>query len=148
MPHPKHKRHRPAFNGLEKILSGFVEKLSEIAIYFSQVLQQRRDEFEWFQKHPEFVTKHDLEEMEKRIMSAISKFAAEQKTFNDRIDTAITGLGEDIKALNDKITELQNSPGAITPEDQALLDDLQARGDVIATKLEALDALTPPKPPA
>jgi len=49
--------------------------------------------------------------------------------------------------LNDKITELQNSQGQITPGDQALLDDLQVAGNVLADKLEALDNLTPPVPP-
>lgn len=95
----------------------------------------------------EAATKHDLELMEERIMSAISDFATKQNAFNDRIDTAISDLSSDVQALNDKITELQNSPGAITPEDQALLDAIQARTGTVATKLEALDALTPPKPP-
>lgn len=80
-------------------------------------------------------------------MSKISDFATAQNAFNDRVDTAITGLQGDVQALNDKITELQNSPGTVTPEDQALLDALQARGETIAAKLEALDALTPPTPP-
>jgi len=80
-------------------------------------------------------------------MSAISEFAAKQNEFNDRVDAAVTGLTGDIQTLNDKITELQNSSGGITPEDQILLDDIEARSAVIATKLEALDALTPPKPP-
>ena len=80
-------------------------------------------------------------------MSAISEFAAKQNAFNDRVDAAVTGLTEDVQTLNDKIVELQNTPGTITPEDQALLDAIQARSEGIATKLEALDALTPPKPP-
>ncbi len=93
------------------------------------------------------VTKCDLEQTERTIMSAISDFAAKQKAFNDRQDTAVSGLTADVEALNKKIEELQNSPGAITPEDQALLNDLETRGDAITAKLEALDALTPPVPP-
>lgn len=85
--------------------------------------------------------------LERNIMSAISDFATKQNAFNDRVDAAVTGLTEDVQTLNDKITELQNSPGGITPEDQALLDAIEARSASIATKLEALDALTPPKPP-
>lgn len=102
-----------------------------------------------------------LDQMEGKIMSVISEFAAKQKAFNDRqsaaIDaatTSVTGLSGDIQALNDKITELQNSQGSVTPEDQALLDELQTAGDALATKVEgvssalaALDALTPPTPP-
>jgi len=80
-------------------------------------------------------------------MSAISDFATKQNAFNDRIDAAVTGVQADVKFLQDTIDKLQNSPGTITPEDQALLDQLDARADAVATKLEALDALTPPVPP-
>lgn len=81
------------------------------------------------------------------IMSAISDFAAKQKAFNDRTGAAIDGIVADIKTLNDKITELQNSAGTVTPEDQALIDDLQAKGEALASKAEALDAQNPPPPP-
>lgn len=84
--------------------------------------------------------------MERILMSKISDFATAQNAFNDQIDAAVTGLQGDIQALNDKITELQNSPGEITPEDQALLDTLQTRAEGIATKLTALDALTEAAP--
>lgn len=81
-------------------------------------------------------------------MSAISDFAKKQNAFNDQMDAAVSDLQGDIKSLNDTILQLQNSPGQITPEDQASLDALQARGQTIADKLTALDALTPPVPPA
>jgi chromosome segregation ATPase len=82
-----------------------------------------------------------------RHMSAISDFAAKQSAFNARIDSAVDGLTQDIAEMNAKIQELQNTPGAITPEDQGLLDELQQRGEGMAQKLEALDALHPPAPP-
>ena len=93
------------------------------------------------------VTLQDLYSLENKIMSAISDFAAAQTAFNDREDAAVAGLTADVASLNAQILALQNSPGAITPADQALLDGLQARGQTIATKLEALDALTPPVVP-
>ena len=80
-------------------------------------------------------------------MSAISDFAAKQLAFNDRMNNAIAGLVGDVATLNAKIEELQNSAGTITPEDQALLNELEVAGDVMAAKLEALDNLTPPTPP-
>lgn len=80
-------------------------------------------------------------------MSAISDFAARQKAFNERMDAAVEGLTGDVAELNRKIQELQNTSGAITPEDQALLDELQQRGEAIAQRLEALDAIRPPVPP-
>lgn len=89
-----------------------------------------------------------LNSMERKIMSAISEFAVRQNQFNDRIDNAVTSIQGDVKFLSDKITEMQNSPGPISPEDQASLDALQARSAALADKIEALDALTPPAPPS
>ena len=81
-------------------------------------------------------------------MSAISDFAAKQSAFNDQMDAAIVGLTTEVQTLNATIAKLQSTPGTITPEDQALLDGIQARSKGIADKLTALDALTPPAPPA
>lgn len=80
-------------------------------------------------------------------MSAIADFAAKQNAFNDQIDIAITDLQGDVKTLNDEIKALQDSNGAITPEDQALLDGITARTQTISDKLAALDSLTPPAVP-
>lgn len=80
-------------------------------------------------------------------MSKISDFAAAQNAFNDQIDQAVSGLTADVKNLSDQIAALQATQGNITPEDQALLDAIEARSKVIADKLTALDALTPPVPP-
>lgn len=88
-------------------------------------------------------TKKDIQ----RIMSAISDFSAAVTAFFDRQDTAITALQGDVQALKDEIAKLQNSPGTITPEDQALLDGIQTRAKAVADKLDALDALTPPVNP-
>lgn len=116
-----------------------------------------------------------IAEMETRIMGKVTDFAVAQKAFNERqavaIDklaaaattqaTATTGLAEDIKTLNDKITELQNSSGGVTPEDGVLIDELQAQGEALtaraegvataaeaqAAALEALDSQTPPVVP-
>lgn len=114
--------------------------------------------------HASLDVKHQLAQLFKlgeEIMSAISDFAAKQNAFNDRqgkaIDAAvqsIAGLSGDLQTLNAKITELQNSSGSVTPEDQALIDQLQTAGEATAAKVEALstalsglDALTPPAPP-
>ena len=81
-------------------------------------------------------------------MSAIADFATKMSAFQDRMDTAVADLQGDVKSLNDQIAALQASQGAITPSDQALLDGIQARASTVADKLAALDALTPPVPPA
>lgn len=78
-----------------------------------------------------------------KIMSIISEFVVKQTAFNIRTGAAIDGIVGDIKGLNDKITALSTSP-----EDQALLADVVAAGEALATKAEALDAMTPPAVPA
>ena len=123
------------------------DALDDLAKVIHESNMFRKIEFEWFKSHCGFVTNQDLKELEARLMSAISEFAAKQNEYNDRIDAAVTGLQGDIKSLNDLIAQLQNSAGTISPEDQASLDALEARGAAIADKLEALDAETPPVPP-
>ena len=94
-----------------------------------------------------FKQSNEVKQAKEEIMSAISDFAAKQNEFNDRLSTALDGISGDIQELNDLITKLQESSGSVTPEDQALLDAAQAKGEEVAAKAEALDALTPPKPP-
>lgn len=116
---------------------------------------------ECIKSHCGTITKQDLDKMEHRIMTKISESAARLQAFSERqaaaIDSAVvslTGLTEDIAELNRKITELQNSPGTITPEDQALLDAAETQADALAVKAEAvsaalktLDEQTPPVVP-
>lgn len=80
-------------------------------------------------------------------MSAISDYVAKQTALNARQDQAIDGVVADVNALNAKIAELQSTQGQITPEDQALLDEIEVRSNTITEKLEALDALHNPTPP-
>jgi len=101
-------------------------------------------DLEWRKSHEGFATKHDLKELEHKIMSAISDFTTKVQAFFDRQDKAITDLQDDVKTLNDQIAALQASNGAITPEDQAALDAITERASTISDKLDALDALTPP----
>lgn len=81
------------------------------------------------------------------IMSAFSDFAAKQKTYNEAVNGALQGISDDIVELNKKIQALQDSQGQVTPEDQVLLDELQAQGEALAAKAKALDDLNPPVAP-
>jgi len=103
--------------------------------------------FHWIRSRLKHVTLRDLIEMEKRIMSAISDFAAKQNAHNTAVSTALTDLGTEITNLNATIAALQASAGAITPADQALLDQVEASGAALEAKAKALDTLTPPTPP-
>lgn len=96
----------------------------------------------------------------KTIMSAISEYAAAVNSAFDNISTqtdglvnSVAGIAADVAFLKDTIDKLQNSPGTISPEDQALLDASQARAATLAAKLgdlaasaKALDDSTTPPP--
>ena len=68
----------------------------------------------------------------------------------DIIEPAVDGIVDDVQFLKDTIAALQNSPGSITPDDQALLDKAQARVNLLSTKIVNLDNATsrPVPPPA
>lgn len=86
-----------------------------------------------------------LEEIRKQgiqIMSSISEFAGKVNAAFEGISTAVDGVKADVEGLKAKIQELQDSAGQISPEDQALLDDIQAKAESAATKLAELDAAT------
>jgi uncharacterized membrane-anchored protein YhcB (DUF1043 family) len=83
------------------------------------------------------------------IMSKISDYHDAVQTTFDAISAGLDGIGTDLQALADKITELQNSSGAITAADQALLDDIQAKAEALKVRVTDLDAKNvPPPPPA
>jgi len=79
-----------------------------------------------------------------RIMEAIQNFASRVKASFQKIGTSIDGVSADVTELKRIITEIQNSPGTLTPEDQASLDEAEALATEIVTRLEALDAATEP----
>lgn len=76
-------------------------------------------------------------------------------TDTDSLVASLTGISGDEKFLKDTIAALQNSPGTFTPEDQALVDAMDARVTALGSKVSAakdsaaaLDAATevPPTP--
>lgn len=81
-------------------------------------------------------------------MSVISDFAAKMDQHNAKMDAAVDGLTADMKDLNDKIAQLQSTSGQITPEDQALLDAIEAKASAVADKVAALDSMNPPAVPS
>ena len=90
-----------------------------------------------------FSIRRQLINMEARIMSAISDYAERVQVAFDAIGTGIEGVAADIAALKAKIEELQNSPGAITPEDQAILDEMEELAGTLTERITALDAENP-----
>ena len=80
-------------------------------------------------------------------MSASSDYAARMKSHQDKQDAAVAALTTDVAELNNQIAALQTSPGQITPDDQALLNDIEAKGKSLAEQLDALNSLVPPPAP-
>ncbi len=81
-----------------------------------------------------------LQQMEDRIMSKISEFDERQQARNAAIAAAVDGIAADLKALDDKITEFQNSEGTLSAEDQARLDALETASGALVDRLAAVDA--------
>ncbi len=87
--------------------------------------------------------------------AAVDAKFAEIGTSVDDIVTSVAGVTADVTSLKDIILQLQNNPGPISPEDQALLDKGVANVTALATRvadvsaaLKALDAATETPPPA
>lgn len=99
--------------------------------------------------HFKLATKCDLKEMECRIMSVISQFGDQVNAKFDELGTAVDAVASDVDFLKAEIKKLQENPGPITPEDQAILDGIQSRANALSAKVAALDAATeqPPVPP-
>lgn len=97
------------------------------------------------------------------VTPAIQKYYDESTAllnkFGTDIDSLVGSLGKinaDEQFLKETIRKLQESAGGVTPEDQGLIDQLQARITQLGGNLEAaknvaagLDAATedPPTPP-
>lgn len=86
-----------------------------------------------------FATKHDLKELGDKIMSAIGDWVT---TNGPKLDRIQAGLD----VVQDLVEKLQNTSGSITPEDQALLDQIEKKIDTIASDADSVPA--PPAPPA
>lgn len=85
---------------------------------------------------------------QERIMSAISDYATKVKTDFATIRTELGVLATKLQTLDDKIDQLQNTPGPISPADQALLDEAQTLSSGLAADVTALAERTePPAPP-
>lgn len=90
-----------------------------------------------------------LEEINRKLsdiattMSKVSTAVEKQNAHLDAIDKAVEGIAADVRWLKELIESIQNGPGDLSAQDQALLDQLEERTGTLQQKVEALDALTP-----
>jgi hypothetical protein len=93
-------------------------------------------------------TRRDLEtqitNLRRDIMTAVSDFVAQQTAFNADIASDLTSIQASITALNNQITALQNSPGALSPADQAALNQLEVSGAALQAQADTTAGKTPP----
>jgi len=88
--------------------------------------------------------------MEERIMSKITDQMAAEQADADAISARLDDITAGIAKLDKLITDFQNSPGTLSPADQAAVDAIQATITALRVKAEAVDTTppTPPTPPA
>jgi hypothetical protein len=98
---------------------------------------------EWRRSHSDHATKQDLDTVVHKLMSAITDWATQEQANLDGISTQLDAIVAGVKALDDKITALQNTPGTLSPSNQAALDAIQAASKALVTKAQAIDT-TPP----
>jgi hypothetical protein len=79
-----------------------------------------------------------------RIMEALQSYAGRVKDFATKIGSSIDGVKGDLESVKAKLEEIQNSPGRISPEDQASLDEALAALEGVTTRIADLDAATEP----
>ena len=101
---------------------------------------------EWHKSHSSTATKHDLFEMEKRIMSQITDWAAQEQADLTAISTTLDGIVAGIAALDALITQFQSSPGTLSASDQAALDGIKAASAALVTKAGAISVAPPAAP--
>lgn len=106
-------------------------------------------------------SEHSINQKLDYIIMKLNEYLTKQGEFNTQqreglasVSESVADLSGDIDTLNEKITELQNSPDRVTEEDQRRIDALEAEGTELAGKattikeaLKTLAAKTPPKPP-
>lgn len=90
-----------------------------------------------------FVTRKDLDNMEKRIISTITDWAAKEQADITGISATLDGIVTGVKALNDKIAALQNSPGTLSAYDQAALDAIQVASKDLVAKAAGISTTSP-----
>jgi hypothetical protein len=121
-----------------------VQAFCSIACSLEKLATAKTNEIEWLKSHGSLATKQDLKETEKNIMEAIQSFATKVKDSFTKLGIAVDGVVVDVKDLKDQIAAFNNSPGTLSPDDQAALDEIAATADTLANKVSGLDAQTGP----
>jgi hypothetical protein len=88
----------------------------------------------------------ELKQQGERTMSVITDWAAQEQADLTEISNTLDTIVAGIAALDVLITNFQNSPGTLSPADQAALDGIQAASKALKAKSAAI-SVAPPVPP-
>jgi hypothetical protein len=89
-----------------------------------------------------------IEEKENLIMSKITDWAAAEQADLTTISNTLNGIVTGIAALDALITAFNNSPGTLSPSDQAALDGIKAASAALVTQSAAISTAPPSTSPA
>ena len=135
-----------ALGGVGAALIAFLQKSRENAW---SVAKEAREE----QRH-EFAEIHgdkinQILSNQENLMSQVTNWAAQEEADLTTISTTLDGIVSGVAALDVLIANFQNSPGTLSPADQASLDAIQASVKLLVTKTAAIVVAPPvPVPPA
>lgn len=84
-----------------------------------------------------------IQKTQESIMSVITDWAAKQQADLTAISGVLDSIATGVNALDALIKQLQNTSGSITPEDQALLDQIEAQSAALVTKAQQINTQPP-----
>jgi hypothetical protein len=90
-------------------------------------------------------TKSDLDQLEQKIMSAITDWADKEDADLSGIKDLLNSIATGVVALEKMITDFQNSPGTLSAADQARLDTIESATQQLRS-LAAGISTAPPSP--
>jgi hypothetical protein len=120
---------------------------SEISYEFTQIARALEDLITnrtGFSKLLDLLTENIKKEQD--FMSQITDWAVGQRADLSAISATLDAIVTGIAALDKLITDFQNSPGVLSPSDQAALDAVQSASKALVTKSAGI-VVTPPAPP-
>lgn len=116
--------------------------VSHVARELQELREQRQNEFDWIKSLSGLVTKHDLKEMENRIMAKIEEVLqdiSDESTLEDSILALVTGIKQQLADALANVT--------VPADVQAKIDAAFAQLEANKAKLtDAITANTPAAP--
>ena len=83
---------------------------------------------------------------EQKLMSQLTDWAASEQADLAAISTALDTVVTGVSALDNLITNFQNSPGTLSATDQSALDAIQSASHTLVTKAQAISTVPPVQP--